>query len=165
MASRVELPPRAGDHRHALGRELHRRLDELAVLRDVHGRRLARRADDHDAVGSSATCQSMSDFNRGRSSAPSASIRRDDGDKTSGSIGNAPLRGLRGKPEFYHPNVLFPAGGEPLHRGRARLRDDQVLEGEHAQPPRTASSSSPGARRNAGFEGLPKRSLPCAKVS
>ena len=77
------------------------------------------------------------------------------------------MRGRSKSRNFTLSKGLFPcARAEPLDGGRARLVHHQVLVGEDPQPSADRLRGvRPEASRKSGFDGLPKRSLPRAKVS
>src|SRR5258708_13849255 len=81
----------------------------------------------------SATCQSMSDFNRARSSAPSASIGVTMATRLPESMRRRGPCGLWESGNFSTLFLRFPAGGDALDGGRSRLADGEVLVSDHPQ--------------------------------
>jgi hypothetical protein len=133
------------------------------MLGDVDGGRLARGADDDDAVGALGDMPVDEGLQAGKVERAVGRHRGDDRDDAAGK--RSGQVGALKKGDFTLPCRLFPPGGEPLQGGGARLVHREVLVGDDAQAAAHGLQQFPGASRKAGFEGLPKRSLPCAKVS
>src|SRR4051794_24453225 len=77
----------------------------------------------------SATCQSMSDFSRGRSSAPSAVI----GVTMATRLPESMRAGCGKSAILPHANGLLAPRAQPLHGRRPRFVHDDVLVAQHAE--------------------------------